>query len=1156
MSTSLETTPPRLAFSLPLDPSRLLRARQRIRDYLVEHQVDADAIDAVVLTIEEAMTNAVRHSGTSQDIDIGLHFEGSDLVAEVKDHGRGFDVATFDPDRMPDLLAPCGRGLYLIAKLMDEMELRQDGGLEVWTLKRDVLAKPAQAVGRAADLHVRVPGAGDYRDARQMALLEEIEESFIALDWEYRYAYVNEAALRMAEQSREDMTGRRPWDLWPAFKSTKLSEAIRDAMEFGRFAVIEYQTVVTDEWVEARVYPTSSGVSVFSRDITQRKRRELEGIELTQALRESEASYTAIFEKSPFAIALSRLPENVIVNVNQAFLDLFEYTLEEVQGKTSAELGIADEASRAQVAEELRTAGRVRDFEVVRRTKSGARRIVSLSIDWVSVRGRQHVLTTVHDVTAQKQAEAALQQNNEQLAATLEELQATEEELRATEEELRDNNDALLSAHEVLQETEQRVRHKLESVLSPEGDIGWLELADLIDLPTVQKLMEDFYRLAHIPMAILDIEGRVLVGVGWQDICTQFHRVQAQTASHCLESDTQLSAGLAQGESHLYKCRNNLWDMATPIVVGDHHVGNIFIGQFFFEDEDVDRELFRAQARRYGFDEEEYLAALDCVPRLSREAVDRGMAFFVKLAATLSQLGHSNFKLARSLAERDRLNAALRDSDERFRLVLRNAPVSVAAQDRDLSYVWAYNQRSAGPEQIIGKRDADLFTPEEAERLAAIKRRVLDEDLEIREQMWLGRPGGRMFLDVSFEPLHDEAGRVTGVGSATVDVTPMKLVEEALSQSRAELLAALESMTDAVYVSDVEGNFLDFNEAFATFHRFKSKQEASRVFADYPDILDVFFPDGTPAPLDRWAVPRALRGETATNQEYILRRKDTGETWVGSYSLSPIRDEHGDITGSVVVGRDVSEQKRAEEELRKLYEQQRSIATTLQQSFIHPLPKLAHVELGLVEAPAWEPGLIGGDFWDLFELPDRRVVALVGDVAGKGVTAAALTETVRSTMRAFAQVDGMPAFILRKTNEMLLARDSEELFVTALVLVLDPMTGHLSVASAGHPAPVLLASRSCSILEPPYGSPLGSFVCNYASADFRLASDDCLLLYTDGVTEARQGRELFGERRLLETVRELRGRSCEEIAQAVRQAAESFGGKLWDDLDALVLRLK
>jgi PAS domain S-box-containing protein len=75
--------------------------------------------------------------------------------------------------------------------------------------------------------------------------------------------------------------------------------------------------------------------------------------------------------------------------------------------------------------------------------------------------------------------------------------------------------------------------------------------------------------------------------------------------------------------------------------------------------------------------------------------------------------------------------------------------------------------------------------------------------------------------------------------------------------------------------------------------------------------------DGQLAPLEMWAVPRALRGETAANEEYRLRRKDTGETWIGSYSFGPVRDHEGAIVGSVVVGRDITEQKRAEEALRK-----------------------------------------------------------------------------------------------------------------------------------------------------------------------------------------------------------------------------------------------
>jgi PAS domain S-box-containing protein len=162
----------------------------------------------------------------------------------------------------------------------------------------------------------------------------------------------------------------------------------------------------------------------------------------------------------------------------------------------------------------------------------------------------------------------------------------------------------------------------------------------------------------------------------------------------------------------------------------------------------------------------------------------------------------------------------------------------------------------------------------------------------------------------------DTDGKLLGGFGITQDITARKQAEEALRESRAKLEAALASMTDAVFISDAEGRFIDFNDAFATFHRFKNKAECARTFAEYPDILDVFMADGTPAPVEMWAVPRALRGETVTNAEYRLRRKDTGETWVGSYSFAPIRDRDGKIVGSVVAGRDITDRKQAEEELK------------------------------------------------------------------------------------------------------------------------------------------------------------------------------------------------------------------------------------------------
>ena len=241
--------------------------------------------------------------------------------------------------------------------------------------------------------------------------------------------------------------------------------------------------------------------------------------------------------------------------------------------------------------------------------------------------------------------------------------------------------------------------------------------------------------------------------------------------------------------------------------------------------------------------------------------------------------------------------------------------------------------------------------------------------------------------------------------------------------------------------------------------------------------------------------------------------------------------------------------------IRRHYEAQRHIATTLQEQFIHPLPKVAGLELGVISQPAFDPELVGGDFSDVFLLDDTHVVVMIGDVAGKGVKAAALTETVRAKIRAFAAVDSSPAFILGKTNELMLRHDPGEPHVTAFLAVLEIPTGHLIHASAGHTVPVHIGASSCRLIDMSYGPPLNAFACDYAEMRSMLAPDDYLVLYTDGVTEARRDGEQFGDERLLEAACGLRGRPAQEVAEGVRDAALDFAGKLKDDLQIVVVRL-
>jgi signal transduction histidine kinase len=182
-----------------------------------------------------------------------------------------------------------------------------------------------------------------------------------------------------------------------------------------------------------------------------------------------------------------------------------------------------------------------------------------------------------------------------------------------------------------------------------ETGVESMELVDVIDVNAIQSMMDDFFYLTKIGAAILDLKGNILAAAGWQDICTQFHRKHPDTLKNCIESDLELSAGIATGSFKAYRCKNNLWDIATPIVVGGTHMGNLYLGQFFYDGETPDVEWFRSRANRYGFDETAYLAALERVPRWKEETVHTAMRFYTRFTQLISESGYSNLKLANEL---------------------------------------------------------------------------------------------------------------------------------------------------------------------------------------------------------------------------------------------------------------------------------------------------------------------------------------------------------------------------------------------------------------------------------------------------------------------------------------------------------------------------
>ena len=203
----------------------------------------------------------------------------------------------------------------------------------------------------------------------------------------------------------------------------------------------------------------------------------------------------------------------------------------------------------------------------------------------------------------------------------------------------------------------------------PMGSNGY-ELSTLIDLDRVQRLGDSLAAAFDVSLAVLDLSGKVLIAAGWQDVCTRFHRENAETLQGCLESDLRINRRLVEGldasEHYAYRCSNGLWDVAFPLVVGGDHLANVYTGQFFFDDDPVDRAEYAERARRLGFDEAAYLAALDKVPVISHQQLQKTIGFLGDFVGMLGEMGLGAL-------ERERKHAELKESEERYRRLFDNA---------------------------------------------------------------------------------------------------------------------------------------------------------------------------------------------------------------------------------------------------------------------------------------------------------------------------------------------------------------------------------------------------------------------------------------------------------------------------------------------------
>lgn len=243
----------------------------------------------------------------------------------------------------------------------------------------------------------------------------------------------------------------------------------------------------------------------------------------------------------------------------------------------------------------------------------------------------------------------------------------------------------------------------------------------------------------------------------------------------------------------------------------------------------------------------------------------------------------------------------------------------------------------------------------------------------------------------------------------------------------------------------------------------------------------------------------------------------------------------------------------------RLYESEREVASRLQAALL-ALPDANAVD-GIIFSHAYhsatESTRVGGDFYDIFEMSGNRIGITIGDVAGKGLDAAALTSLVKNTIRAHAvERTKTPAEVLQLTNEVVYRGTELESYVTLCFGVLDCRDGRFVYCNAGHTVAALVR-RNLDIARLGVTSPiLGAFsTAMFRDSEAWLDVDDSVFLYTDGLTECRGGEGFFGEERVFEALAAAESSEPYELLELVVQDALAFTDcSLRDDLAILAVK--